>query len=545
VQKLIKYNKKAGLPPVTSSRQALTTTGEVTPMAATQTVPQYRQDRNFTPIIPQHGVITLFGYSIKACVDRGHLILEDGIGPERRHARLPRIGHGLRRLVVIGSDGMVTLGALRWLADQDASFVMLNRDGSVLAVTGPVRPSDARLRRAQALAHHTGAALQIARELIGRKLDAQEELARDGLNNCGAAETIGSFRKAIPSAETIEAIRLIESRGAYAYWGAWNNLPINFPRTDLRRVPDHWRVFRNRVSPLTGSPRLAANAVNAMLNYLYAVLESESRLAVAALGLDPGLGVMHMDAPARDSLAFDVMEPVRPMVDEYVLSWITRETLKREWFFEQRDGSCRLMGSFAVRLSETAPTWGNAVAPVAEWLARILWSTTTRGIRQQRPATRLTQDHRREARGLPAISRSTPPPRPDSFCKDCGAGIGRGSTYCAACAIKHNADRLIKVARTGRVAAQSDQAQQWRAETQRRHAAARAGWRTSDLPVWLNEEVYLSEIQPQLKSVALSALASTLSISIPYAVQIRSGQRVPHPRHWKMLAGLAGISRKD
>ena len=109
---------------------------------------------------------------------------------------------------------MVSLAALRWLADQDAAFVMLDRNGSVLATTGPVRPTDARLRRAQALAHQTGTALQIARELIGRKLDAQEKLARGGPNNCDAAETIGSFRKAIPAAETIEAIRLVEARGA-------------------------------------------------------------------------------------------------------------------------------------------------------------------------------------------------------------------------------------------------------------------------------------------------------------------------------------------
>src|SRR5208283_2799856 len=150
-------------------------------MAATQTVPQYLQDRNFTPIVPQHGVITLFGYGIKACVDRGHLILEDGIGPQRRRARFPRIRHGLHRVVVIGSDGMVTLGALRWLADQDAAFVMLDRDGSVLTTTGPVRPSDARLRRAQALAIQSGAALRIARELIDKKLAAQEQVARHKL----------------------------------------------------------------------------------------------------------------------------------------------------------------------------------------------------------------------------------------------------------------------------------------------------------------------------------------------------------------------------
>jgi len=40
-------------------------------------------------------------------------------------------------LVVIGSDGMISLAALRWLADQNAAFVMLERDGRVLANTGP------------------------------------------------------------------------------------------------------------------------------------------------------------------------------------------------------------------------------------------------------------------------------------------------------------------------------------------------------------------------------------------------------------------------
>src|ERR1700675_2121183 len=99
-------------------------------MAATQTVPQHHPRCNLVPIAPQRGVVTLYGYGIKAYVDRGHLVLDDGIGPERRQGRFPRVGHGLRRLVVIGSDGMVTLSALRWLADQDASFVMLNRDGS-------------------------------------------------------------------------------------------------------------------------------------------------------------------------------------------------------------------------------------------------------------------------------------------------------------------------------------------------------------------------------------------------------------------------------
>jgi CRISPR-associated endonuclease Cas1 len=265
---------------------------------------------------------------------------------------------------------------------------MLDRDGSVLATTGPVRPSDARLRRAQVLAHQSGAALEITRELIRQKLQAQANVVGDNLQNSAAVQTIAQAQGALATAQTIEEIRFLEVRAAYAYWGAWRKLPVNFPKKDLHRVPEHWRTFGARVSPLTGSPRLAANPVNAMLNYLYAVLESEARLAVAALGLDPGLGVLHVDSQARDSLACDVMEPVRPLVDAYLLKWISRETLRREWFFEKGDGACRLMGSFAVRLSETAPAWGHAVAPVAERVARMLLETVAKGPRRNGPATR-------------------------------------------------------------------------------------------------------------------------------------------------------------
>jgi CRISPR-associated protein Cas1 len=203
----------------------------------------------------------------------GHLEIEDGIGLERRKIRLARVSHGLRRLVCIGSDGFVSLAALRWLADQDAAFTMLERDGKVLVVSGPVRPSDAKLRRAQALAHSSGAALRIARELISQKLAAQEQVARHKLLDSATADAIAQFRTELPTVENISTIRLIESQAARVYWSAWSALPINFPKNDLRRTPGHWCSFGARVSPLTGSPRLACNPPNAILNYLYSLLE--------------------------------------------------------------------------------------------------------------------------------------------------------------------------------------------------------------------------------------------------------------------------------
>ena len=192
------------------------------------------------------------------------------------------MGLGLRRLIVIGNDGLISLAALRWLADQGAAFVMLERDGHVLAATGPVRPSDARLRRAQALAEHSGAALQIACELISRKLAGQAAVARDKLLDDKAADTISQFKAAVDRADTMGQVRRLESQGAAVYWSVWRDLPIFFPQNDLPRVPDHWRAFDTRKSLLSGSQRLASNPINAILNYLYCVLESESRLAAAA-----------------------------------------------------------------------------------------------------------------------------------------------------------------------------------------------------------------------------------------------------------------------
>src|SRR5262252_43644 len=191
-------------------------------MAAKQNVPQHLKHCNFAIITPRNGVVTVYGYGINVQVDRGHLTIRDGIGIDRRHARLPRIGHGLQRLVVIGSDGMVSLAALRWLADQDAAFVMLDRDGSVLLTTGPVRPSDARLRRAQSLAHDSGAALKIALELIREKLVRQERLVRNQLQNNGAADIIARARQALTQAKSSDEIRRHEAHAALAYWSAWH-----------------------------------------------------------------------------------------------------------------------------------------------------------------------------------------------------------------------------------------------------------------------------------------------------------------------------------
>lgn len=439
----------------------------------------------------------------------------------------------------IGSDGFISLAAPQWLADQDASFAMLQSDEKVLATTGPVQPSEAKLRRAQALAHTSGAALRITRELISRKLDGQDQVARHKLLETSTADIIARFKSELSTADSIKSIRLIESQAARAYWSAWSTLPINFPKNDLNRIPDHWRSFGARVSPLTGSPRLAANPPNAILNYLYSILESEARLAAAALGLDPGLGVLHVDTSARGSLACDLMEPVRPQVDAYLVDWITRQPLRREWFSEQGDGNCRLLSFFAVRLVETASFWGHAVAPIAEWVARAFSSTIHKAAAPI--ATRLTQNNRRVAKGSRAETPYKKLLTPQNVCLVCGKPIERSHRWCSECAQKNSTASLIDGARAGRVAAQSATAKARRSDTKRRHDLARSSWTPTDQTSWLTVETYTKQIQPRLKGATLSGIASAINVSIPYASDIRKGRRRPHARHWPVLARLVGI----
>ncbi len=172
------------------------------------------------------------------------MVLDDGIGDERFQARFPRVGHGLERLVVIGNDGVVSLAALRWLADQNAAFVMLDRDG-----LGPAHNRARPFVRcqtppcAQARANDTGAALQISRALIHEKLARQEQVVREKLKDSAAADAIAESRNKVPVAPRVETIRFLEADGAGAYWAAWQRFPVTFPRKDLARIPEHWRVF--------------------------------------------------------------------------------------------------------------------------------------------------------------------------------------------------------------------------------------------------------------------------------------------------------------
>src|SRR5439155_12371503 len=124
------------------------------------------------------GVVVASGYGLKLYVERGHLIIHDGAGTRRRVQRFNRATSRLKRVVVIGHTGYITLDALRWIRDVEASFVQIDTDGQVVTVSANKGNQDAWRRRAQAMAADSEVGLGITRRLIADKIDGQARVKR-------------------------------------------------------------------------------------------------------------------------------------------------------------------------------------------------------------------------------------------------------------------------------------------------------------------------------------------------------------------------------
>ena len=128
------------------------------------------------------------------------------------------------------------------------------------------------------------------------------------------------------------------------------------PRT-AHGIPPHWSTFETRRSVLASCSgnRNAERPLNALLNYAFALVEAESVLACAAVGLDPGLGIVHNDAKGRQSMALDIMEPVRPEVEGFVLDMLSARTSGKAEFVETDEGHVKLRAPLTHELAETMP----------------------------------------------------------------------------------------------------------------------------------------------------------------------------------------------
>lgn len=78
--------------------------------------------------------------------------------------------------------------------------------------------------------------------------------------------------------------------------------------------------------------------INAVLSLTYTLLHAEAVLALYGSGLDPYIGFYHQLDFGRESLASDLIEPLRPQADGWVLRLFNQKALRPEDFSTTAEG---------------------------------------------------------------------------------------------------------------------------------------------------------------------------------------------------------------
>lgn len=239
----------------------------------------------------------------------------------------------LDRVVVQGRQTRLESGVLLKLAEAGAATVFLSARGSrqVALVLGP-RHNDAAVRIAQTM--RLGDADYCAgwsRGLVAAKLRRQHALlvqceqrrpdARQALFTARA--TLDGIRAQLAETPPVESLRGMEGAAARAYFAG---LGAVFP-------PSVGFKGRNRRPP--------RDPVNACLSLGYTLMHFDAVRAAHAAGLDPLIGFYHRPSFGRESLASDLIEPIRPLLDAWVWELFRTETL-RDDHFNRENGACLL-----------------------------------------------------------------------------------------------------------------------------------------------------------------------------------------------------------
>jgi hypothetical protein len=328
-----------------------------------------------------------------------------------------------------------------------------------------------------------------------------------------------------------------------------------FAALDAEKVPAHWSLFGSRASQLRRSgrsPREAADPINALLNYGYALAEAEARLAIRAVGLDPGLGIVHTDIRNRDSLALDLLEPLRPVVERHVLTLLAARHFTRADFHETRQGACRLLPPLTHELAAHMAEYAQAIGPIAEQVAHALASSSPGKIALTTPLSRHNNSAVQKRGSKPRRSGyQAAPLKSMPTCKSCGAKLfNKTRQYCTGCWTVTRAalnDQRIQASRTAIAAARAqgrDPSQTAEARAKRRESliAAKAAERewdaAADQPAITEQQLY-EEVLPRLAEAPLSKIERATGLANSSCSRIRSGRMTPHPRHWDALASLA------
>ena len=237
--------------------------------------------------------------------------------------------------VIVSPHVALTAGVLGVIAEQKVALMVLNaRLPKRTATLSGAHNGDAqrRLAQYQATLNHDFC-VQVATRLVSVKIERQRNVLKAALHK--RPELRHTLTKAIAQLNTalnqlgsqeivdLSVLNGIEGAAAMQYFKAYTQLfcaSLNFTARQRRPPQD---------------------PVNAILSLSYTLLHHEAVNAIKMQGLDPALGCYHQLSYGRDSLACDLIEPLRPYLDQWIWRLFAQQILTSTHFTEDA-GACLL-----------------------------------------------------------------------------------------------------------------------------------------------------------------------------------------------------------
>lgn len=267
--------------------------------------------------------------------------------------------------VLLFGNVQVTTQALAEMLEHGIELALLSYSGRLRGQLTPPRPRNIDLRLRQyrlATSDDTGLALSIACQIVAEKIRGGAAVLRADLKNnpddlvrqCAA--TLETASISAESAASFPTLLGIEGSSARAYFEA------------LGRCCRGQHVMQGR------SSRPPRDPMNALLSFGYTLLGQEITSLLDAIGLDPYIGLYHVEAHGRPALALDLLEEFRhPCVDRFALNLNNLRILKTADFEPNADGGWRMTRDALKRFFAEWETWLNTPRALAPGLPPCSW----------------------------------------------------------------------------------------------------------------------------------------------------------------------------
>lgn len=257
----------------------------------------------------------------------------DAIAFHEGAERIATVPLGPLERVYLRGDVRLSAGLLGRLGAKGVGLVVLSGRRAEPTMLLPRPHNDARIRVAQfEAARDPATALAFATRLVSGKIAAQHDLlaeirlARPDLAGklLVATEALGRMRGHARHKMSLGELRGLEGAAAARFFSGFVQA---FP-------PSLGFNGRNRRPP--------RDPANAALSLSYTLLHAEAVLAAYGHGFDPYIGFLHSLDFARESLACDLVKPLRPLADRFVWRLFATQALRTRDFSTQPGGACLL-----------------------------------------------------------------------------------------------------------------------------------------------------------------------------------------------------------